>query len=97
MASEFPSVICKKCGWVHFGVPRAYVDEQNKIMLTYMKSISWQVRKKCYGFSKMKDYKPYNYERCFFCSGPYKNFRKAKKAEIPYGSTIQPILHYKET
>lgn len=87
------SVICKSCKWVHFEVSKEYMENEVSRFNKYFYSLPLKKRKEYYG-NKPSSFD--NYTKCFFCSGPYTNFRKAKKEEIPYGSTMQPILNKKE-
>lgn len=83
-------VACKACLWVHFQVSRKYAEKQVKDFNKYVKTLSPKVRKELYG--NRAESSVSSYEKCFRCSGPYKNFRKVKKGEVRLGSTIQPIM-----
>lgn len=82
-------LICKKCSWVHFGKTFDEVFEELKSFRKHYESLSKKAKKEMYG-GKCSSITDYMY--CFRCDAFYTEMRKAKKSEIPYGSTIQPIL-----
>lgn len=82
-------VTCDKCKWVHFQVSRTYVAEHNAVMDTYFATLSPEEKKEMYGSENPGHH---DYEHCFFCAGSYKDFHDSTPEEIPYGSTIGPIL-----
>ncbi len=84
-------VICKKCNWVAFEVTRAHAEAEVKSFNEYYRAQPKKVQKMFSGLSSVK-----SYERCFFCGEPYTNFRNAKKSEIPFGSTLQPVIRRKD-
>jgi len=79
---------CLKCGWVHFGVSRKYAETEIDSFNTFFDKASQDV-KDSYG-NRRSNIK--HYERCFYCSGPYTNFRDAKPGDAPDGVTMQPII-----
>lgn len=85
---ERPSiyVICK-CNWVSFAVSREYAIEQIKKFKEYFDTLSWTEQKEFYGgrTSTLSDY------TCQFC-GASEHFRKAEDHEIPFGSTVSPVI-----
>lgn len=83
------SLICKKCGWVHFGRSFNDVIDELSRFRKYYEYLSKKDQKEMYGgkCSSITDYM-----HCFRCNALYTEMRKAKKNEIPCGSTIQPIL-----
>jgi len=85
-------VICKSCGWVSFAVTRKKAENEVKSFNEYFDTLTKKEQKEYYGGRKSTiDF----YEHCFLCNGPYTNFRKAKNSEVPYGSTLQPIIQEK--
>lgn len=87
--SSFKIVICKSCNWCHMGVSRRYAVKSVKDFNEYFQTLSKKQQKENYG-GKGADLN--QYEKCFRCGGSHKNFRTAKKKEIPNGSTIQPVI-----
>ena len=79
---------CLKCGWVHFGVTRAYAEEQVAKFGAYFDSQPPEVQAQFGRKSSMADY-----ERCNFCGGPHTNFRSSEPNDCPDGCTIGPIIH----
>jgi protein-arginine kinase activator protein McsA len=89
----FKSVICKKCNWVHFEVSRKDAEIQVKEFNVYYKTLTKKEQRNFYGNKKASvDF----YEKCHSCGESYKNFRIAKKYEVPSGSTIGPIICKKD-
>lgn len=82
-------LICKKCGWVHFGKSINDVIDELIRFRNYYETLSKKDQKEMYGgkCSSIADYM-----HCFRCNALYTEMRKAKKSELPFGSTIQPIL-----
>jgi len=88
---DCPSVMCNKCGWVHFAVTYDYAVKQVAEFNEWYNKQP-QMTKDCYGGpAKLSGY-------CFCgrCGNTYKDFRAAKAEECPNGSTINPILHFSE-
>lgn len=87
------NVLCIKCKWVHFEVSRQKAEDEVDTFNKYFDSLDKEKQEEFYGGvgSSIK-----NYEHCFCCQGSYKNFREANDDEIPYGSTIQPIINREE-
>jgi len=80
---------CLKCGWVAFGVPRDWAENEVKCFNKYFETLT-QADKDAFGG------KPSTiaaYERCFRCGGPYTNFRNSKDGDAPNGVTMQPIIY----
>jgi ribosomal protein L37E len=88
-------VLCKACGWVHFNVSKQYVlDWENhwKVIWNGMSDSD----KADFGCEKSPPKVKDVYINCSRCGGSYKNFRDAKKEELPLGSTIVGILNRQE-
>lgn len=79
---------CLKCGWVHFGVTRQHAEDEVSRFNTYFDTLD-QDGKDSFGNKKSSIR---HYERCFFCSGPWTNFRPYLEGDCPEGVTIQPII-----
>lgn len=86
------NVICRSCGWVHFAIPLEYAEKEVATFNQYYDTLKLEEQQLFYGGKKSH---LANYLFCMFCGSLYTNFRKAKKNEIPYGSTINPILDLK--
>lgn len=86
---KFKYVICKTCKWVAFEVTRKYAEKEVFKFNEYYSMLSKKQQKELYGG---KNSRIETYEHCFLCHGTYKNFRIAKNAELPFGSTCQPII-----
>ena len=85
------AVICNNCQWVHFEVSLEYVlDWQNDWIDFWIKST--EETRNNYGCKDRPPSYKKEYLNCHRCGGSHKNFRKALKKEVPYGSTIGPIL-----
>jgi hypothetical protein len=84
------TVICNKCGWVHFQVSLEYVQNWEKEWGQFWRDSTPRVRE-AYGCVKAPPSRE-QYLKCFRCDNNYKNFRDTEDSEIPFGSTIQPIL-----
>jgi len=82
-------VTCLKCGRVHFGVTREYVEEQVKQANEYLDSLLAKKRKKLYGNQKSKIDQ---YKQCFTCKNSYENFREFEEGDCDVGVTLSPIL-----
>ena len=80
-------VICNKCNWVHFSISRKHAEAEVRKFNRYYKSAPKKAQQ-CFGGPSSVA----SYEYCFTCGNSYKNFSKPKKADIPFGSTIQPII-----
>jgi hypothetical protein len=78
---------CKSCGWVHFGVSIEAAENEIRKFNDFYRRATQEVRDSYGGPSSLE-----NYCKCFRCGGPHTEFRRALKKEIPFGSTIQPIL-----
>lgn len=84
-------VICLHCGWVHFEVSLEYVLDWQDSWIDYWLSLDERGRR-LYGCKDRPPSYKQEYLKCQRCGNSHKNFRKAKKKEIPFGSTIGPIL-----
>jgi hypothetical protein len=79
-------VVCLKCDYVSFAVSRRKAMAEVKRFNKYFDSLTKKEQKDYYG-GKRSDLSLYT---CQVCSGT--EFRKAKKSEIPFGSTINPVV-----
>ncbi len=86
-------VICKFCKWVHFEVSRKYAKKEVEDFNRYFDTLGKEKQEEYYGGKKASIR---NYERCMLCGTCYHNFRRAKKSEIPLGSTLNPIISKKD-
>jgi predicted nucleic acid-binding Zn-ribbon protein len=82
-------VTCIKCGWVHFQVSRKFAEEGVKSFNNYFYSLPEEKREQYY-HNKPATMKEYS--NCFFCNGPYTNFRDFIEGDCPPGVTLQPII-----
>lgn len=87
--AKFKYRTCNKCGWVHFGVTRKYAEKEVKKFNEYFETLSKERQELFYGGVGASIA---NYESCFRCGNNHKDFRNSVITEIPYGSTIQPII-----
>ncbi len=79
---------CNKCGWCHFGrTPFEVLDEVWRF-LDYWCTIGPDTRAMFGG----KPNAVKNYLSCFRCGNDYQDFHDATEDEVPFGSTIQPIM-----
>ena len=82
--------ICKVCKWVAFPVTRKYAEAEVKKFNKYYSTLTEQDQISHYGGHGSSITR---YETCTFCGGSYKNFRAAKNSEVPFGSTMGPIIY----
>lgn len=82
-----PSVICTKCKWVSFAVTRAYAEDEVKRFNAYYNLLTRKEQVSYYG-GKGSSVK--GYEGCMLCGG--QDFRLATEKEVPYGSTLSPVI-----
>lgn len=80
---------CTECGWVHFGRTFSEVIEELIRFAKYYYSLTRKDQKEMYG-GRCSSITDYMY--CHRCDAIFTKMRKAKKSEIPLGSTLQPIL-----
>lgn len=80
---------CDRCGWIHFPVSRAFAQAEVEKFNVYYASLSKQVQQENYG-GKPANIKQYEY--CW-CGNHHSNFKAVKNSELPYGSTIGPIIY----
>ncbi len=83
------TVICRRCGWVHFAVSLVHAEKEVKEFNDYYDTLTAEQQESYYGSKKSH---LVNYLFCMFCNSLYTNFRKTKRGEVPNGSTINPIL-----
>jgi len=81
------------CNWVSFRVSREYAENQVTIFNNFYETLPIKQQFELYSNCKatIKDY-----EHCHRCGGSYKNFRKSTRLEVPFGSTVNPIINRKE-
>ncbi len=87
---KFDYVICKHCKWVAFKVSRDHAKKEVAKFNKYFDTLNIAQQIEYYNGNKSSIR---NYERCNLCGTCYHNFRKAKKSEVPYGSTVSPIIN----
>lgn len=90
---SYKYVICKHCKWVMFEVTREYAKNQVKEFNEYFDTLTKEQQQDFYGGNKSSIR---SYESCMLCGTCYHNFRKAKKSEVPFGSTVNPIISRKD-
>ena len=81
---------CLKCGWVHFGVTRAFAEDEVARFNAYYDTLTPKEQQDWYGGRKSGIA---HYEGCFRCGGSHTNFRDEREGDCPMGCTIQPIIH----
>lgn len=79
---------CNRCGWVAFGVTRAFAEAGVRRFNAFFDSSSDAVRES-YGNRRSVIA---NYERCHRCGGPHTDFRDAVDGDCPVGCTLSPII-----
>lgn len=79
---------CNNCGWVHFGVTRAYVEDEVRRFNEYVQTIDPE---KCKEWHSGRPASIRDYEYCH-CGNSHENFRPTKPGDCPDGCTIGPIL-----
>ncbi len=87
----FDFVECSKCGWVHFAVSEAYVQQWEKDWEAYWPTLDEQGREN-FG---LPDGPPtrHGYLHCFRCGASHKQMKRGDSKGISgRGHTIQPIL-----
>lgn len=82
------NVKCRKCGWVHF--ERSLTEVSNEIVNfnNWFYQQTEAVREMYGGKPSSLD----GYTACFRCNNTFRDFEDAEDGDVPYGSTIQPIL-----
>lgn len=91
--TKFDYVICKYCSCVMFKVSRSYAKKEVNKFNKYFDSLNIAQQIEYYNGNKSSIR---NYEKCMSCGTCYHNFRKAKKFEVPFGSTVSPIISRKD-
>lgn len=92
---DMKSVKCNNCGWVHFAVTMNYVIQWEADWLDFWNKSTTETRE-AYGCKDSPPKKEDNYLNCFRCSNTYIDFSDALDSDVPFGSTIQPILDRNE-
>lgn len=83
---------CLNCGWVHFGVSRAYAEIEVASFNAFYNGADAETKAHYAGPASIA-----HYEHCFRCGGHWQNFRDAQEGDCPAGCTIQPILYEGES
>lgn len=86
-------VTCKKCGWVHMGVTKAWALAQVKKFNAYYRTLSVQDQHDFYGGKKSSLEKDYKYCQVCGAEGNKVNFRLFKAGDCPDGCTIGPVIY----
>jgi len=81
------------CDWVSMQVSRKHAEKEVETFNAYFDTVPKKEQQLFWG-GKKADIS--SYERCNRCGGSYKKFKKATQKEIPFGSTISPIIDRKE-
>lgn len=92
---KYDYVICNHCHWVHFKVSLDYCIKWENDWVTHWNNMDKDGRD-AYGLSSGPPKIADDYLNCSRCGGGYKHFRDATSDEIPFGSTIGPILDRNE-
>jgi len=79
-----PTVVCTKCAWVSFAVTKAHAEAEVKTFNKYYATLSKRDQESYRGEATIDSY------TCQLCGGS--TFRLAKPEEIPFGSTINPVI-----
>lgn len=80
---------CSNCGWIHFQVSRKKAEEEVEKFNQYFESLSVENQEEYYGGRKSSIS---SYEHCFRCGTYHQEAVVAKEEEVPYGSTLQPLI-----
>ena len=75
---------CLRCGWVHFGIPRAKAEEEVKRFNDYFDAANAETQLTFGNHSACIA----KYEKCSQCGAPYTRFRDAVAGDAPAGVTI---------
>jgi len=86
-----PLVTCEACGRVHVSQSRKELVKKIARFNEYYFGLSEESR---FGFGGPDEIQ--NYESCLSCGASYKQFRPAKEDDCPSGSTLTPIIYFKE-
>ena len=86
--AEMKSIKCCKCGWVYFQVSKEYMLDEIKRFNEYFDTLTKEQQDKFYGGKKSDDKQ---YTKCW-CGNNFKYFVDAKPEDVPYGSSIGPML-----
>ena len=84
--------ICKDCGWVHFGVTLDFAINAVNNFNKFFAGLSRERQIEDYGGRPAS---LMGYMHCSFCGHDYTHFRVAKAKEVPFGSTLSPIIYEK--
>lgn len=93
MTANSNLVTCLGCGRVYMGVSMRYAIDEVSRFNQYFDSLSLQERINYYGNKKSSIN---NYLICYFCGNHCTNFRDSLPGDCSLGSTINPILDFRE-
>lgn len=79
-----PCVTCTRCSWVSFAVTKAHAENEVKKFNEYYHTLSERDQQSYRGPSSLDTY------TCQVCGST--TFRLSTAEEIPYGSTISPVI-----
>ena len=78
---------CHQCGWVAFGVTRAFAEAEVERFNTFYRSSPPETRE-CYrGPSSIA-----HYECCSRCGNEHAGFHDSEEGDCPAGCTLSPII-----
>lgn len=83
---------CKNCKNIQYSIAREKAVADVKKFNAFYDAHSKRLAKAMFGSKANLD----SYERCIRCGFSHKQFIKAKKKDVPRGSTLQPIIHFDE-
>ena len=78
---------CNRCGWVAFGVTRAFAEAEVERFNAFYQSSPPEVRE-CYGGPSSVAH----YECCNRCGNGYTGFHDSVKGDCPADCTLNPII-----
>lgn len=93
MSKQKPLVKCIKCGWVSMGVSQAYAEAEIDSFMAYYNALPENKKDFWRGVGdngELKPFQPPALEDYKCCASPA--FRLALPEELPYGSTINPVI-----
>jgi len=78
---------CNQCGWVAFGVTRAFAEAEVERFNQFYRSSPPETKELYNGPSSIA-----HYECCNRCGNEYTNFRDSIETDCPIGCTLSPII-----
>ena len=78
---------CNNCGWVAFGVTRAFAEAEVERFNQFYQSSPPETRE-CYGGPSSIAH----YECCHRCGNGFTEFHDSEAGDCPAGCTISPII-----